>query len=173
MGGFGVYADALFNTGDLNTRPITESRSEVSDLMEVANVGTDFYFAPAAGATWSLFQRAFTEALVAQWPEASVQTNQFDAEKSYVGLLVETRQYDGFFTNTENLVVERGTAADAAELVEWFLGLLPQDARIRFSSEIAVESGIHDDWWLTRDAGRQQIAEALTDHLAAVLAGDS
>jgi hypothetical protein len=141
--------------------------------MEIASVGTDFYFAPAADTTWSLSQQAFIDALKVQWPEAVVEVNQFSDKRSYVSFFIATQYYDGFFTNNENLVFEKQTPVEAADFIEWFLGLLPKDARIRFSSEIAAESGINDDWWLPRDSGKQQIAEALTDHLAAVLPSES
>jgi hypothetical protein len=141
----------------------------VVNAMDVADIGTNFYFAPATEATWLLSVQSFTDAFKAQWPEGSVDNADFP-DGPYVRFWIPGQECHGFF-QANNLTIKRQTPSDAADFIEWFLALLPKDARIRFSSEIAVESGISDDWWLPRDAGKQQITEALTDHLAAVLAG--
>ena len=142
-------------------------------MVENRDVSTTFFFAPPADSQWSLSLTRFADATRARWPHAVATREESYNGEPYVSFWVPEDRHDGILAEDENLIYRDKSPGEAAEFIEWFLTLLPEDARIRFSSEIAVESGIHDDWWLTRDAGRQQITEALTDHLTAVLAGNS
>lgn len=137
--------------------------------MEIQDIETKFFFAPAIGSTWELSLARFAQEIVSRWPHAIATHEDSYRGEPYVSFWIAAEKHDGMLTEDENLIYRDKNPVEAAAFVEWFLSLLPPDAQIRFSSEMAVESGIHDDWWLPRDAGRQQIIEALTDHLAAVL----
>ena len=139
-------------------------------VLNVADIASTLFFAPAMSTTWSLPIQSFTAALEAQWPDANIEVTEFPDGRPYVRFDIKGHQ--GFYKSDENLVIREQTPAEAADILAWFLGLLPQDAHIRFSGEIAAESGIRDDWWLPRDAGKQQITQVLIDHLVAVSGED-
>lgn len=132
-----------------------------------SEVVTTFYLAPPEGASWDLTPEQFAEAIASRWPATGGGIKEFPQGGRYADFWVPEERYDGIFDG--GLIFRRQTPEDSAEFIVWFLGLLPEDARIRFTSERAVEDGIRDDWWLPRDASPEQVTTLLAEHLSAVI----
>lgn len=135
---------------------------------------TSFYFAPTATTSWSLSMERFAEAATTRWPTSIATEEEFPAGRGrYIDFWNNEPRHDAMYEDDETLIYKRSTPVEAAPFVTWFLSLLPADARIRFSSEAAVEEGVGTtDWSLRRDADVHQVARALAAHLRDVYGED-
>ena len=133
-----------------------------------------FYFAPAAETSWSLSMERFSEAAVSGWPTSIITQEQFPDGRHYVDFWNDEPRRDALYEEDETLIYKNGTPQDTAQFVAWFLSLLPVDARIRFSSEAAVERGVGTvDWSLPRNADIRHVTGILESHVRDIYGEDA
>ncbi|MFJ8826179.1 hypothetical protein ACIREE_30960 [Streptomyces sp. NPDC102467] len=146
--------------------------------MDLDDYQTSFLlYAPARNPHgWNLDLPSFAETLQATFPEARCAAQQSDvspgtARLQFYAVTDEGEEFDGL-ANTDgrdNVLLIDNTAAEAAVFIEWLRdSVLADPDLIRFSSELAVESGIETDWRVPAVGDREAIIDELQQHIRVV-----
>jgi hypothetical protein len=139
---------------------------------QYTDLNVTFHFAAPDGETWGLTAEGFATRLTERWPAA--RHEECDSLPGWgrmlrFGVLDGELIFDGSFDpECQTLYIKYLPVPAAAVFVQWLQEATPTGARIRFSSNDALELGIERDYWIPEAATYEQIVAALTDHLAEV-----